>query len=37
MQAAWPTSAQRTSQVNSMHLQLNHFMDRIRKISTKHL
>ena len=37
MQAAWPTSAQRTSQVNSMHLQLKHFMDRIRKVSTKHL
>jgi hypothetical protein len=37
MQAAWATSAPCTSQVNSMHLRLKHFMDRIRKVSTKHL
>ena len=37
MQEAWATSAQCTSQVNSMHSRLKHLMDRIRKVSTKHL
>jgi hypothetical protein len=37
MQAAWPTSVQCTSQVNSMHLRLKRLMDRIRKVSTKYL
>ena len=37
MQAAWSTSVQCTSQVNSIHLQLKHFMDRIRKVLAKYL
>ena len=37
MQAAWPTSVQCTSQVNSIHLQLKYFMDRIRKVLAKYL